>query len=274
MATAAVISFEDTRQAFAKPRARQQLHAYLDRWLDRLEAHMPDDTPSLAELTQAVFAMRQELTGKITEALVEQRHGRLLHQRTMSCPHVSASPAGATCASAHGAHHGRRGLPGPPLLLLPRTVSRASAPLDDALQLSERRTPWDMQQAGARLAAEVPFADGPGAVHGADRPVVERSYRPCGGGGAEPRAGGAGGESHGGRDGPPRGGDGGGQDVATESWCWRSMGRLSRRGRSRPRGRWLAAGTRGPSGPGGKGHGRRPRAFASTWWIGSGSCIC
>jgi hypothetical protein len=30
--------------------------------------------------------MRQELTGKIAEALVEQQHGRLLHQRTMSCP--------------------------------------------------------------------------------------------------------------------------------------------------------------------------------------------
>jgi hypothetical protein len=32
------------------------------------------------------------------------------------------------------------------------------APLDDALQLSARRTPWDLQQATARLAAEVPCA--------------------------------------------------------------------------------------------------------------------
>jgi hypothetical protein len=32
------------------------------------------------------------------------------------------------------------------------------APLDDALQLSARRTHWDWQQAAARLAAEVPFA--------------------------------------------------------------------------------------------------------------------
>ena len=31
------------------------------------------------------------------------------------------------------------------------------APLDEALQRSERRKPWDMQKAGARLAAEVPF---------------------------------------------------------------------------------------------------------------------
>ena len=74
MAMAAVISFEETRQAFAKPRARQELHAYLDDWLDRVEAHMPEAIPSLEELTQAVFALRPELTGKITEALVAQRH--------------------------------------------------------------------------------------------------------------------------------------------------------------------------------------------------------
>jgi hypothetical protein len=41
MATAAVISYEETRQAFAKTRARQQLHAYLEGWVDGLEAHMP-----------------------------------------------------------------------------------------------------------------------------------------------------------------------------------------------------------------------------------------
>jgi hypothetical protein len=35
MAAAAVISFEETRQSFAKTRARQQLHAYLDGWLER-----------------------------------------------------------------------------------------------------------------------------------------------------------------------------------------------------------------------------------------------
>ena len=66
MAPAAVLSFEETRQSFAKTRACQQLHAYLDGWLERLETNMPDDTPSLEALTQAVFAMRQELTGRIT----------------------------------------------------------------------------------------------------------------------------------------------------------------------------------------------------------------
>jgi len=48
---------------------------------------MPDDPPSLEEVTQVVFATRQELTDRITEALVEQRHARMLQQRIVACPH-------------------------------------------------------------------------------------------------------------------------------------------------------------------------------------------
>lgn len=157
MATAAVISFEETRQTFAKTRARQQLHAQLDRWLDELEAHMPEDTPSLEELTQAVFARRPELLGKITEALVAQRHARLLQQRTLPCPQchrlLPARPA-----STRTVHT----MVGDVSLSRPyfycTHCQQGFAPLDDALQLAERRTQWDLQQAAARLAAEVPFA--------------------------------------------------------------------------------------------------------------------
>ena len=157
MATAAVISWEETREAFAKTHARQQLHAHLDRWLDRLEANMPDDTPSLEALTQAVLAMRRELTGKIAEALVEQRHGGMLHQRTMACPHghclLPARPAPPrTVHTMVGEVSLCR-----PYFYCPH-CQQGFAPLDDALQLSERRTQWDRQRAGARLAAEVPFA--------------------------------------------------------------------------------------------------------------------
>lgn len=156
MTAAAVISFEKTRQSFAKTRARQQLHAYLDVWLDSVEAHMPDDTPSLQELTQAVFALRQELTGKITEALVAQRHAPVLHQRTLPCPHcrrlLSARPAPPrTVHTMVGEVSLAR-----PYFYCPQ-CQQGFAPLDDALQLAERRTPWDLQQAAARLAAEVPF---------------------------------------------------------------------------------------------------------------------
>jgi hypothetical protein len=157
MTAAAVISCEEARPSYAQTQARQQLQAYLDGWLARVEAYMPEDIPSLQELTHAGFALRQELTGQITEALVAQRHAQVLHQRTRPCP------------------HGQRLLPARPAP--PRTVhtmvgevslarpyfycpqcQHGCAPLDDALQLSARRTPWDLQQAAARLAAEVPCA--------------------------------------------------------------------------------------------------------------------
>ena len=139
MAMAAVISFEETRQGFAKTRARQQMHAYLDRWMDSVEATMPEDAPSLEELTQAVFALRQELTGKIIETLVVQRHAQGLHQRTLSCPHcqrlLPARPAPPrTVHTMVGEVSLSR-----PYFYCPQ-CQQGFAPLDDALQLSERRT--------------------------------------------------------------------------------------------------------------------------------------
>ena len=156
MAMAAVISLEESRQSFAKTRARQDLHEYLDGWLDRLEATMADDTPSLEELTHAVFAMRQELTGRITQALVEQWHARGLHQRTMPCPHCQRLlPARPAPPRTVHTMVGEVSL-GRPYFYCSH-CQRGFSPLDDALQLSERRTQWDMQKAAARLAAEVPF---------------------------------------------------------------------------------------------------------------------
>ena len=156
MATAAVIAWDETRQACAKTRARQELHAYRDRWLESVEANMPDDTPSLEALTQAVLARRQELTGKITEVLVAQRHAQGLHQRIMPGPH-GQRPLPARPAPPRSVHTmvGEVSLTRP-YFYCP-DCQQGFAPLDEARQLSERRTQWDMQQAAARLAAEVPF---------------------------------------------------------------------------------------------------------------------
>jgi hypothetical protein len=100
--------------------------------------------------------MRQALTGRITQALVEQRHAPLLHQRTMQCPHgqglLPARPAPPrTVHTMVGAVSRSR-----PYFDCMR-CQQGFSPLDEVLQLSERRTPWDLQQAGARLAADVPL---------------------------------------------------------------------------------------------------------------------
>jgi hypothetical protein len=272
MAMAAVISCEDTRQAFAKPHARQELHAYLDDWLERVEAHMPEDIPSLEELTHAVLALRQELTGQITEALVAQRHGPLLHQRTLPCPHcqrlLRARPAPPRTVHT---------MVGEVSLSRPycygTDCQQGFSPLDDALQLSERRTPWDLPQAAARLAAEVSFQTAQElftqltglslsdhtihtvagelshelGVLDVSPPAAEMARRVA--------------------------------ELAAGK-TWRPVLVLAIDGAfvpTRPEeAKGPAAGrqSRGPSGPRGKGHGRRPRGVAAPWWIGSGSCIC
>jgi Uncharacterised protein family (UPF0236) len=156
MTTAAVISFEDARQALAKTQARQQLHEHLDRWLDRLEAHVPNDSPSLEELTQAVFGLRQELTGRITEALVEQSHRHMLQQRTRRCPDCDRLlPARPAPLRTVHTMVGEVSLSRPYFSCI--SCQKGFAPLDDALQRSARRVQWDLQQAAARLAAEVPL---------------------------------------------------------------------------------------------------------------------
>jgi hypothetical protein len=46
---------------------------------------MEDWMPTLDELTQTVFALRQELTQAVIEGLVEQAHRTALEQRTAVC---------------------------------------------------------------------------------------------------------------------------------------------------------------------------------------------
>jgi hypothetical protein len=261
MAAAAGLPCEAIRPSFAKPRARQQLHAYLDGWVARLEAHRPDDTPSLEALTQAVLTRRQELTGRSTQALVAQQHARVLHQRTMRGPPcqglLAARPAPPRTVYTMG---GEVPLSRPSFDGMPG--QQGFAPLDDVLQLSERRTPWDLQKAGARLAAEVPWKtaqelcrdlpglslsaptlhDGTGELRhalgvlevsptAAEMARPWRSWRRARGGG--------------------------------RSGCWRSMAPLSPRVRSPPKARPLAAGEPVRTGPGGRGKGRRPWGVAA-----------
>jgi len=75
MASAAILSLEEFRDGQRRTEVRQRLHDRFDAWLNQLEARMEDRTPTLEALTQAVFALRQELTQAVTEGLVEQRIG-------------------------------------------------------------------------------------------------------------------------------------------------------------------------------------------------------
>jgi hypothetical protein len=86
MACAAILSFEECCDTQRGAEIRQRLHDRLDQWLHTLEARVQEPTPTLEQLTQAVCALRQELTQAVTEGLVEQAHRAVRAQRTATCP--------------------------------------------------------------------------------------------------------------------------------------------------------------------------------------------
>ena len=156
MGHAKVISLEEFRQARVRAEVRQRLHERIDRWLDTVEGRVKGDSPTLERLTQEVFAMRHELTGIVTEALVEQSHGEAAEQQTMPCPHCG------WLLRARGPHSRTvETMVGPVRLSRPYfyclRCQEGFYPLDETLQLSEHRKQWDMQKRAASLAAEVPY---------------------------------------------------------------------------------------------------------------------
>jgi predicted ArsR family transcriptional regulator len=60
MAYAAIVSLEEFRDTQQRAAIRQRLHDRFDQWLDRLEQRVKEPQPTLEELTQTVFALRQD----------------------------------------------------------------------------------------------------------------------------------------------------------------------------------------------------------------------
>jgi hypothetical protein len=156
MTCPAILSLEDFRDAQRRTDIRQRLHDRLDHWLDRLEAHVKEPKPTLEELTQAVFALRQELTQAVTEGLVAQTHRALVEQRTAVCPRCGQTlsargPQERTVETLVGAIRLQR-----PYFYC-EGCQFSMAPLDAALGLTARRKQPDVQQAAVRLTKEVPY---------------------------------------------------------------------------------------------------------------------
>jgi Uncharacterised protein family (UPF0236) len=112
--------------------------------------------PTWEQMTEAVFVLRQELTGRVTEVLVGEAHRDNLAQQTLPCPHCSRR------LHAQGPHpRPVETRVGPVRLSRPYfyclCCQEGFYPLDDALQLAERRKQWDLQKASAGLVAEVPY---------------------------------------------------------------------------------------------------------------------
>jgi hypothetical protein len=156
MVTASVLAAEEPAPDWIRIPTRRDLHEGFDLWLDSLEEAMKDDLPSLDALTRTVLARRQELTAQVTEALVRKSHAQALDQQTAPCPHCGHSlPARGLVSRTVETLVGEVTLERPYFYCL--ECKQGFYPLDEALELAERRKQWDIQEAGARLAAEVPF---------------------------------------------------------------------------------------------------------------------
>jgi hypothetical protein len=153
---AAVIALAEVRERKQRAEDRRQLHACFDRWLDSLETHMKDPKPTLEDLTHAVWACRQELTGQLTATLLEQRFGAEQGQRQAPCPRCGrVVEARAVPSRTVETLVGTVEVARPYFYCVP--CHHGFAPLEAALGLAPGRKQFDVQRAAARLTAEVPY---------------------------------------------------------------------------------------------------------------------
>jgi predicted RNA-binding Zn-ribbon protein involved in translation (DUF1610 family) len=152
---AAVIALAEVREQKQRAEYRPQLPACFDQWLETLETHMKDPTPTLEELTQAVWECRQELTGQLTATLLEQRFATEQAQRQAPCPQCGrVVEARAVPSRTVATRVGKVEVARPYLYCVP--CGHGFAPLEAALGLAEGCKPFDLQRAAAKLRAEVP----------------------------------------------------------------------------------------------------------------------
>jgi hypothetical protein len=156
MGAAAVISLAEVREKKHRAEFRRQVHEQLDDWLDTVEEQMKEPKPPLEQITRAVWAQRQGLTGGLVEALVEQRYQQEQAQQQAACPQ------GGRQVAARGVVRrpveplvGGVELNRPYFYCVP--CGQGFAPLDATLGVAPGHQQCDLQQAAAKLAAEVPY---------------------------------------------------------------------------------------------------------------------
>jgi uncharacterized protein UPF0236 len=153
---AEVIALDQVRARKHWTMLRQQLHERFDQWLDQLELALPEGAPTLGQVSETVWTLRQQLTSGVAETIVQHTHHKEQHRPHMPCP---------TCArllTARGPVHrcvetmvGTIKLERPYFYCL--GCRAGTYPLDEALDVCAGRIQRDVQQAAVDLATEVPY---------------------------------------------------------------------------------------------------------------------
>ena len=156
MGCAEVIALDEVRARKHWTTLRQRLHERFDRWLDRLESALPEGEPTLGQVSAAIWALRQQLTGGVAETIVHHTHQEEQRRQHMPCP---------TCARllpARGpVHRCVETMVGAVELERPyfycRGCRAGTYPLDEVLGVQAGRMQHDVQQAAVDLVTEVPY---------------------------------------------------------------------------------------------------------------------
>jgi hypothetical protein len=150
---AKVIALDDVRANHQRQALRQQLHERFDCWLDELGALLIEPKPTLAQVSETIWALRQQLTSGVAQTILEHTHQDERHRQHLGC---------ASCACLLRA---RPEVPrtvetmvGAIELERPYFSCRACRlgryPLDEVLGLRAGRIQLDVQQAAVDLAPE------------------------------------------------------------------------------------------------------------------------
>ena len=156
MGCAEVISLDEVRDRTHWTTLRQRLHERFDRWLDQLEAALPEVAPTLGQVSETIWALRQQLTGGVAETIVHHTHPEEQHRPYRPCPTCARllparGPVHRCVETLVGAVELER-----PYFYCP--VCRTGPyPLDEVLGLRAGRLQRDVQQAAVDLATEVPY---------------------------------------------------------------------------------------------------------------------
>ena len=158
MGSAQVISLSEVRASTQWQRLRDDLHTRFDQWLDRLQEQLPNPQTRFAEVTEAVWKLRQELTGGLSETIVAHAHRGELTRQSARCPQchrqLPARPVVArTVETMVGPVHVER-----PYFYCPSGCGGVY-PFDQALDLAPGRTQLDVHQAAAQGAIERPYEE-------------------------------------------------------------------------------------------------------------------
>lgn len=153
---AEVIVLDDVRASHQRQVLRQQLHERFDRWLDELETQLPETDPTVAQVSETIWTLRQGLTAGVAQTIIEYTHQEERDREYWNCATcdglLKARPAvSRTAQTLIGDLEVQR-----PYFYC-RKCHRGHSPLDEHLGLRAGRIQLDVQQAAAELTIELPY---------------------------------------------------------------------------------------------------------------------